>query len=163
MERGGREAVMYRNYLTLTAQKGNPVPQIVNWYGKLDVRNVNIKDYRKIPAPLMLEMRTGVEVVYPDIMTFPLLLVSEEAMEVILLYNKKMPFFFVALFDTLKEESASYYCHVLPEEAVGGTEALYWIRRREGDELRICEELAESLLERGAVGMELNVALSYLN
>ena len=154
---------MYRNYLTLTAQKGNPVPQIVNWYGKLDVRNVNRKDYRKIPAPLMLEMRTGVEVVYPDIMTFPLLLVSEEAMEVILLYNKKMPFFFVALFDTLKEESASNYCPVLPEEAVGGTEALYWIRRREGDELRICEELAESLLERGAVGMELNVALSYLN
>ena len=163
MERGGREAVMYRNYLTLTAQKGNPVPQIVNWYGKLDVRNVNRKDYRKIPAPLMLEMRTGVEVVYPDIMTFPLLLVSEEAMEVILLYNKKMPFFFVALFDTLKEESASYYCPVLPEEAVEGTEALYWIRRREGDELRICEALAESLLERGAVGMELNVALSYLD
>ena len=163
MERGGREAVMYRNYLTLTAQKGNPVPQIVNWYGKLDVRNVNRKDYRKIPVPLMLEMRTGVDVVYPDIMTFPLLLVSEEAMEVILLYNKKMPFFFVALFDTLKEESASYYCPVLPEEAAGGTEALYWIRRREGDEIRICEELAESLMERGAVGMELNAVLSYLN
>jgi len=103
MERGGREAVMYRNYLTLTAQKGNPVPQIVNWYGKLDVRNVNRKDYRKIPVPLMLEMRTGVDVVYPDIMTFPLLLVSEEAMEVILLYDKEMPFFFVALFDTLNE------------------------------------------------------------
>lgn len=154
---------MYRNYLTLTAQKGNPVPQIVNWYGKLDVRNVNRKDYRKIPAPLMLEMRTGVEVVYPDIMTFPLLLVSEEAMEVILLYDKEMPFFFVALFDTLKEESASYYCPVLPEEAAGGTEDLYWIRRREGDEIRICEELAESLMERGAVGMELNAVLSYLN
>ena len=163
MERGGREAVMYRNYLTLTAQKGNPVPQIVNWYGKLDVRNVNRKDYRKIPVPLMLEMRTGVDVVYPDIMTFPLLLVSEEAMEVILLYDKEMPFFFVALFDTLKEESASYYCPVLPEEAAGGTEALYWIRRREGDEIRICEELAESLMERGAVGMELNAVLSYLN
>ena len=154
---------MYRNYLTLTAQKGNPVPQIVNWYGKLDVRNVNRKDYRKIPVPLMLEMRTGVDVVYPDIMTFPLLLVSEEAMEVILLYDKEMPFFFVALFDTLKEESASYYCPVLPEEAAGGTEDLYWIRRREGDEIRICEELAESLMERGAVGMELNAVLSYLN
>lgn len=156
MERGGREAVMYKNYLILTAQKGNPVPQVVNWYGKLDVRNVNRKDYRKISIPLMFEMRTGADVVYPDIMTFPILMVSEEAMEVILLYNEKMPYFFVALFDTLREESASYYCPVLPEDADGGKEALYRIKRREGDEIRICEELAESLLERGAVGMELN-------
>ena len=77
------------------------------------------KRLQENPSPLMLEMRTGVDVVYPDIMTFPLLLVSEEAMEVILLYDKEMPFFFVALFDTLKEESASYYCPVLPEEAAG--------------------------------------------
>lgn len=155
MERGGREAGMYRRYLTLTSQKGNPTPQVVNWYGKLDVRNVNRKDYKKIPAPLMLEMKTGVDAVYPDIMTSPVLMVSEEAMEVILLYDQQMPFFFLALFDTEKEESVSYYCPVLAEDADGGKEALYRIKRREGYEIRICEELAESLLERGAVGMEL--------
>ena len=61
----------------------------------------------------------------------------------------------LALFDTEKEESVSYYCPVLAEDSDGGKEALYWIKRREGYEIRICEELAESLLERGAVGMEL--------
>lgn len=40
---------MGRNYLTLISQKGNPIPQIVNWYGKLDIRNVNRKDYKKSP------------------------------------------------------------------------------------------------------------------
>ena len=148
---------MYRKYLTLTFRKGNPVPQVVNWYGKLDVRNVNRKDYKKIPAPLMLEMKTGVDVVYPDVMILPVLMVSEEAMEVILLYDRQMPFFFLALFDMEKEESVSYYCPVLAEDADGGKEALYRIKRREGYEIRICEELAESLLERGAVGMELGM------
>ena len=66
-----------------------------------------------------------------------------------------MRIFFLALFDTEKEESVSYYCPVLAEDADGGKEALYRIKRREGYEIRICEELAESLLERGAVGMEL--------
>ncbi len=114
---------MYRRYLTLTSQKGNPTPQVVNWYGKLDVRNVNRKDYKRIPAPLMLEMRTGVDAVYPDIMTSPVLMVSEEAMEAILLYDQQMPFFFLALFDTEKEESVSYYCPVLAEDTDGGKEA----------------------------------------
>ena len=80
---------MGRNYLTLISQKGNPIPQIVNWYGKLDIRNVNRKDYKKIPKPLILEMRTGVDVIYPDIMTSPVFMVSEEAMEVILLYDNR--------------------------------------------------------------------------
>ncbi len=155
MERGGRETDMYGKYLTLTARKGNPIPQIVNWYGKLDVRNVNRRDYKKIPSPLMLEMRTGVDIIYPDIMTSPILMVSEEAMEVIRLYDKQMPFFFLALFDTQKEESVSYYCPVLAEDANDGKEALYRIKRQDGDEIKICEELAESLLERGMVGMEL--------
>ena len=47
------------------------------------------------------------------------------------------------MFDTEKEESVSYYCPVLAEDSDGGKEALYWIKRREGYEIRICEELAE--------------------
>ena len=103
----------------------------------------------------MLEMRTGVDIIYPDIMISPILMVSEEAMQVIRLYDKQMPFFFLALFDTLKEESVSYYCPVLAEDANDGKEALYQVKRQDGDEIKICEELAESLLERGMVGMEL--------
>lgn len=147
---------MYKRYLTVKAQKGNPLPQIINWYGKLDTRNVNRADYRKIPAPLMLEMRAGTDVVYPDMMLSPILMVSEEAMEVILLYDKQMPFFFLTLFDAAREENVPYYCPVPAEDSGGGREALYRIRKQEGSEIIICEELAESLLARGAVGMELH-------
>ena len=33
---------------------------------------------------------------------------------------------------------------------------MYRIKQRDGDVIKICEELAESLLDRGAVGMELS-------
>lgn len=146
---------MDRKYLTLTAQKGNPVPQIAGWYGKLDVRDVNREDYKKIPSPLMLGMRTGPDTVFPDIMTSPVLMVSEEAMEVILLYDRDMPYFFVVLSDAEHGQGAAYYCPVLADDAHGGKEAIYRVKKASGNEIRICEELAESLLDRGVCGMEL--------
>lgn len=147
---------MYTKYLTLTSQKGNPLPQITNWYEKLDIRKLNRQDYREIPRRLLLEMRTGMDVVYPDIMIDPVLMVSEEVMEIIKLYDNRMPFIFLALFDTQKEESKSYYCPVLAEENVGQKEILYRIKQSNGYEIRICEELAESLLSRGAIGLGLS-------
>lgn len=147
---------MYRKYLTLTVQKGNPLPQVINWYGKLDVRKLNRQDYRGIPQSLLLEMRTGIDVVYPDILIDPVLMVSEEAMEIISLYDRQMPFVYLALFDNQKEESVSYYCTVLADDNAGQEEVLYRVKKGKGCEIRICEELAESLLGRGAVGLELN-------
>ena len=62
------------------------------------------------------------------------------------IYNEKQ-------FHTL-HLSVAYFCPVLEEEG----EILYRVERPGGFEIRICEELAESLLERGAVGMELTRA-----
>jgi len=148
---------MYRKYLTLVSQSGNPIPQIINWYGKLDVRNVNRKDYKKIPAPLILEMRSGADAFYPDILTSPIMMVSEDAMEVIRLYGSQIPFFFLALFDSAKEENISYFCPVLAEDDGGGKEAIFRVKQRDSSVIKICEELAESLLERGVTGMGLSV------
>ncbi len=146
---------MYKRYLALTAQKGNPIPQIINWYGKLDVEKLNRQDYGKIPKRLQLEMTVGVDIFYPDIITEPVLMVSQEVMEIMKLYDERVPFIFLALFDTQKEESKAYYCPVLAEGLAGQKEALYRVKRLEGYEIRICEELAESLLSRGAAGVEL--------
>ena len=78
---------MYRKYLTLTVQKGNPLPQVINWYGKLDVRKLNRQDYRGIPQSLLLEMRTGIDVVYPDILIDTGIMFSECAMDIFSLYE----------------------------------------------------------------------------
>ena len=143
-----------RHYLHLTAQKGNPIPRVTAWQGKLDVRKLNRRDYRSMPAHLLLKMETGMDIIYPDILTDPVLMVSEEAMEVIRLYDRAMPFLSVVLSDNAREESKAYYCPVLEEEG----EIIYRIERLGGSEIWICEELAESLLERGMVGMALTMA-----
>lgn len=143
---------MNKRYLILAAARGNPVPRIVNWYGRLEVEKINRKDYQAITGPLLLEIKSGRDVIYPDIITDPVLMVSEEAMEVIKLYDPQMPFLFLVLFDESRQESKAYFCPVLKDEA---GEAVYRIRRTEEYEIRISEELAESLLDRGAVGMEL--------
>lgn len=150
LKKEDRQAV--RRYLHLTAQQGNPIPRVTGWQGILDVRKLNRHDYRSLPAHLLLKMETGVDTIYPDILIDPVLLVSEEAMEVIRLYDRTMPFLSVVLSDNAREQSVAYYCPVLEEEG----EILYRTKRPGGSEIRICEELAESLLDRGAVGMELS-------
>lgn len=150
LKKEDRQAV--RRYLHLTAQQGNPIPRVTGWQGILDVRKLNRHDYRSLPAHLLLKMETGVDTIYPDILIDPVLLVSEEAMEVIRLYDRTMPFLSVVLSDNVREESVAYYCPVLEEDG----EILYRTKRPGGSEIWICEELAESLLERGAVGMELS-------
>ncbi len=146
-----------REYYVLTAQNGNPIPRVVNWYGKLDVRKLNRKDYRELPAHILLDMETGRDVVYLDILTDPALLVSREMMMVIKRYEDDMPFLFTVLFDTVREESVAYFCPILPEgkEAEESGAAIYRLRTARGSELRIRLDLAESLLCRGAVGMSL--------
>lgn len=147
---------MYKRYFILSAQEGNPLPQIMSWYGKLDIRKLNRRDYGEIPRHLRLEIRTGMDAFYPDIMINPVLMVSEEAMEIMKLYDSRMPFVFLALFDTQKEESKTYYCPVLAEDNARQQEAIYRVKIENGYEIRMCEELAESLLGRGATGLELH-------
>ncbi len=143
-----------RKFFVLTAQNGNPIPRVVNWYGKLDVKKLNRESYQELPRYVLLDMKTDTDVIYPDILTDPVLMVSAEAMEVIQMYIKKIPAIFAALFDTEKGECASYYCPILAEGEECG-EALYRVEKQGRTEIRIQLELAESLLCRGAAGMEL--------
>lgn len=146
-----------KEYLMLDAQKGNSLPDIVNWYGKLDVRYLNRADYRKLPKYIILDMKTGEDTVYPDIITKPALMVSAEAMEVIWRYQPGFPSVFIVLFDTAREESVSYCCPILEEgeEAQKKGEVLYKVHTDKESGLRIRLELAETLLGYGAAGMEL--------
>ena len=142
-------------YFILSAQRGNPVPQIGNWYGKLDVRKLNRKDYRELPEYFLMEMKTGTDILYPDVMLTPFFMVSREAMEIIRMYEEKMPFLYIVIIDTHKRESRSYFCPVLAEADGECREAVYRVRKGNEWEVRIRLDLAESLLLRGAEGMEL--------
>ena len=134
-------------------QKGNPIPRIVSWYGKLDSRKPNRTEYRKLPPYVLLEMETGMDILYPDVLLEPVFLVSREVMELLVHYDNRIPFLFVALFEAERQESASYFCPVLEESNEVQDKPIYRLFKKEGNEIRIRLDLAESLLARGAIGL----------
>lgn len=131
------------------------MPQVVNWYGRLKVEYLTREQYHELPRYVLLDMKTGTDLFYPDILIDPVLMVSREVMEIILRYDKNMPFLFVALFEVEKGESASYYCPVMTQDNHCGREVLYRESKPFGQEIRIRVDLAESLLSRGAQGLQL--------
>lgn len=142
-------------YFLLKTQSGNPIPQICSWYGKLDERKLTRQHYKELPGCVLLDMKTGMDILYPDMVTEPFLLVSKGVMDVLKMYEKDMPFLFAALFDTDKGESVSYYLPILAEGNEECGEAIYRIKNKNRWEIRLRLDLAESLLARGAEGMEL--------
>lgn len=44
-------------YFVLEKQEGNGVPEIVNWYEKLDVRRINRQQHRELPRIIMLDIK----------------------------------------------------------------------------------------------------------
>ena len=66
-----------------------------------------------------------------------------------------MPFLFVVLFDTEKNESISYHLPILAEGDENCQGAVYRIRKDGRWEIRVRLDLAESLLFRGVEGIEL--------
>ena len=139
----------------LKEQKGNPIPRMVNWYGKLDIRKLNRKEYRKLPPYVLLEMETGMDILYPDVLLEPVFLVSREVMELLVHYDEGIPFLFVALFGAERQESTSYFCPVLEDSNEVQDKPIYRLLKKEGNEIRIRLDLAESLLARGAIGLVL--------
>lgn len=160
-------------YFILTNGDKNPFPQIINWSQSIDVRMLTRDEYQKMPSFIQLNAKLGMDGIFPDVIDKPFLLLSRTAMEVTALYDSAIPFLFFALFDTGKGECATYFCPVLEEEEClagkpgpGQREIILTRRKMNGLPLfrvRIGMEsatiirmdLAESLLEREIVGMEL--------
>lgn len=159
-------------YFMITCGDKNPFPQIVGWNTALDVRKLNRREYQQLPSRIILDMQLGLDACLPDMIASPFLLLSRGAMETVALYAPDTPFLFAALFDTKQGKCGSYYCPILEDEdcvlsdgSGGGTIVLarermkglplFRIKIRETDKTMIRMDLAESLLEREAVGLEL--------
>jgi hypothetical protein len=166
-------------YFILTDGDKNPFPQILNWSQTIDVRKLTRDKYQKMPPFIQLKAKLGIDGIFPDVIVKPFLLLSRPAMEVTALYDSDIPFLFFVLFDTDKGECASYYCPVLEEEEclvkqpvpgqreiildrekISGV-PLFRVRTGTESAVVIRMDLAESLLERGGIGLKLKeVSLS---
>lgn len=160
-------------YFILGRDGANPYPQVLNWSQVLDMRKLNRLRYQELPPYFLLDMKMGFDSLFPDIILFPFLLLSKGAMEVAVLYDSEMPYRFTTLFDVEKGQFVSYYCPVLEEVdcVVGGNAherkgilldrekisgiPLFYIRIKDETMAVIRMDLAERLLERDVVGMEL--------
>lgn len=160
-------------YFIMTNRGNNPFPQIINWSQVLDVRKMNREEYKTLPPFLMLDMKFGMDAFFPDIILSPFLLISRTVMEVVALYDPSMPFYFTALFDIEQGNSGAYYCPILEVEACVAEQPqrnnkrilldrenmaglpLFQMKIRGERKNVIRIDLVESLLEREAVGIEL--------
>ncbi|WP_412326867.1 hypothetical protein [Lacrimispora sp.] len=160
-------------YFILTNGDKNPFPQIINWSQAIDVRKLTREEYQKMPPFIQLNAKLGMDGVFPDVIAKPFLLFSRPAMEVTALYDPDIPFLFFVLFDTEKGECSSFFGPVLEEEdclvrapGLRQSELIFdrqkmsgipFFRVRNGLESYaiVRMDLAESLLERKIVGLEL--------
>lgn len=155
----------------------NPFPEIKGWSEVLDVRKINRKEYQELPSSFQLKMHTGIDHILPDILLSPFLLLSERAMDVVSFYDPEIPWCFVVLFDDSGKECASYFCPILEEEDCVVVESnqegetvrldrrrmkglpLFQIQVKDRKKTVIRMDLAESLLMRHAIGLELKVTV----
>lgn len=160
-------------YFILSNGENNPFPEVINWSQTIDVRKLTRTEYQKLPNFTLLNAKIGLDGIFPNFIEKPILLFSREAMEVISLYDTSIPFLFAALFDTRKGECSSYFCPVLEEEKCLARQLkpgqrdiilnrekmsgfpLFRVKTGMGSATIIRMDLAESLLEREAVGIGL--------
>lgn len=147
-------------YFVLEKQEGNGIPEIVNWYEKLDVRRINRQQHRKLPRIIMLDIKIWKEDIFPDMLFQPVLLVSQEVMAVIKMYDAEMPYHTVVLMDVDQTRSGVYCLPVLEEIRDGEiTEniPLGFITERGCKKILVERDLLESLLYRGMTGVSVKV------
>lgn len=166
-------------YFILLNNEENRMPAVVNWYGKINLRNINRESYTKLPQFTLLDMKVGSHSSYSDLITQPFLLVSKGARAVIHLYDNTIPYKTTVLFDLEKGESAVYYLPILEKVDCISVKSEFnmdksVIKKLIMDEYKIVDrpffildgvstnyyvirmDLAESLLERNAIGIGLN-------
>ena len=62
-------------------------PRIMNLFGKLDIRDIQLKTYPKLPERLVLFVEPSDKNIFTDIILSPFLLVSPAVLEVIKMYK----------------------------------------------------------------------------
>lgn len=88
---------------------------IINWYEKMDVRNIRYEKAHLLPSRLLLYMRGYERTVFTDIVSKPFFLVSEMVKDVIRMYQPETIFKEIILLDAEYEKSRRYFLPVFRE------------------------------------------------
>lgn len=148
-------------YYVLEQQMGNHIPNIINWYDKLDVRKINKKHHNELPSIIMLDIKRVSDTIFPDMIFYPIFLVSKEVMEVIKMYDDMIIYHSVVLND-VKETGGSIYFLPILEEILDASELKknsiilgYKVDQNKRN-IVIRGDLLESILFRETIGISLH-------
>lgn len=155
-------------------------PQLKNWYGKFDVRDIRINAFHRVPDMQVFMIEPSLNTIYTDLILFPFLLVSPRVKEVIKMYRERCYFRKVILMDQEHRESRLYYLPALDEtsdiqlrkirytngvgipdtpdvkgEKIKLDRNLFWVRDTKKRHIILSLDMAESLIRRGITGLGL--------
>lgn len=102
-------------YFIMQDKKLVDAPQIMNWYQTLNVEEVKMGTYHKIPDRAVLQLKSNKNVYFPEILFHPCLMVSNKIKKILSLYEPTMRYKEIILLDTPNEKTSVYYIPYLEE------------------------------------------------
>lgn len=96
-------------------EERNVVPNIVNWYDKINPQYIHIGKSSKIPKREILNIVSQKYTTVPDVIHRPFFLVSEKFKMVIELYDESIVFKEIVLLDGINDYAELYYLPILQE------------------------------------------------
>ena len=145
-------------------------PQLENWYGKFDVRDIKLEGFPRLPDRQLFTIKPSDRTIFTDIIQSPFLLLSLKVTEVIKMYRERCFCRDVILLDQISGKSELYQLPVFDEtdklsirERQGGAQSetvvldkhIFWVRDSLKRHTIISLDLAESLLRREVTGLGL--------
>jgi hypothetical protein len=103
-------------YFLLEADKGyTQTPQILNLHNQIDVRNLKKGSYYRIPKRLLLRIKGNKNMVYTDVITQPIFLLSELMKKVLEKFEPNLNYKETVLLDQEYGKAERYYLPTLEE------------------------------------------------
>lgn len=143
-------------------------PQLENWYGAFDVRDISLTAFPRLPQRQLFTIEPSEKTIFTDIVLFPFLLISPKVTDVIKMYRECCFYREVILLDQVSGKSELYHLPVFDEtdrllivdrqdaasdEMVDPEKHIFWIRDSLKRHTIISLDLAESLLRREIMGL----------
>ncbi len=100
-------------FLLQTDTRLNTLPEIFEWFQRIDRRNIRMGKSYKIDDRQLFFIKSNSNTFFPDVLSFPFFMVSEKMMQVIMLYEPKTIFKEIVLLDSRYAKSHIYYIPVL--------------------------------------------------
>lgn len=90
-------------------------PTIINWYGKINEKNISIGKSHLLERRILLNVMPNKNLVFPPVLTNPFFLFTREIKKSVDLYEKRLAYKEIVLLDSENMKTEHYYMPILPK------------------------------------------------